>query len=387
MPSTNAIREKLRGYSPHERQFMEAEELANSIFTHRAPAAIQVISTSSTYYVDHGINHTQRVIAKLNDLNDLLRSHDQMNQKEAFTILVSAYYHDMGLFIGRISGEEPRTTREEHHIRSAEIVQKLNDRGFLHIPHEELDSIKKVIQAHRVIDLTQLPTDQRITGLNIKTRLLGALLRIADACDCDRSRAPKSIFDLFYEDIPENSREHWRNLFHVTDVTFEVNRAAIVVSFNFSGNSVERIRKFRLGNLLKKKLEKELKSVEKVFFQYGIPLARVEIRDFGSGEFMDFSSMFTSENTVIVTLCSDFVRVDELVAIVNNFVSDTPDGVRLIVEFRPPEGPLFINTGLNIDSNRLDEMKLELEEALGPDLWRVSGEVVEKITIRSGVAT
>ena len=385
MPSTNTLAGKLVGYGLHEAQFIEARELAKNILTGNVPAGIQAISTEKSYFVDHGIDHSERIIAKLNALNGFIS--DQINRKEAFIALVAAYYHDIGMFIGRRAGEDPEQTRREHHRRSAEAIQMLNDRGFLHIPQQELEVVKKVIEAHRLTDLNQLPIIQRIGGFAIRTRLLGALLRIADSCDCDGSRAPKAIYDLFYENIPENSREYWRMHFPVTDVTFEDTRASIVVSINFAGEPNEKIEKHRIGNLLKRKLENELQTVEEVFSYYIIPLVRVEIRDFGSGRLVDFSSLPAYENIATVTLRSNFERVAELVEIVTRFASRTSDGIPLVVEIRPPEGPLFINTELNIDSNRLEEMKSELEETLSSDLWRVSGEVVEKIPIRSGVVT
>ena len=376
--------QQLSGTGQDQAHFIEAQELARNILTRNVPTGIQVVSTEDSYYVDHGIDHIERVIAKLNALNDLISN--KMNRKEAFIILVATYYHDIGMFIGRHAGENPDQTRREHHRRSSEAIQMLNDGGFLHLPREELEVIRRVIEAHRLIDLNELPMIQRIEGFEIRSRLLGAFLRIADSCDCDRSRAPRVIFDLFYENIPENSRGYWRMHFPVTDVTFEDSRASIVVSINFGTEPRERIENHRIAKLLKRKLENELQSVEGVFSYYTIPLVHVEIRDFSSGGLIGLSSLSTYENTITVTLCSDFDRVEDFIDIVAGFSSNTSDGIPLVVEIRPPEGPLFINTVLNIDSGRFEEMKLELGETLGPDLWRVSSEVIEKRTIRSGVA-
>lgn len=260
MPSNNSLLLRLTRYSHYEEQFTRAKNLVEDILAHQAPEGLQVLSTDESYYTDHGVGHIQRVISKLEALDALLRI--PVNEKEAFILLVAAYFHDIGMFLGRREGEDAETARREHHRRGADIIQKLNDEHYLDIDSPELSIIKKVIEAHRVIDLKELPESQMIEGIKIRTRLLGALLRIADSCDCDRSRAPKAIFDLFYESIPENSKEYWRIHFPITDVTFEDRRASIAISINFAGEPNEKIEKYRIANLLKKSLRKSCEALK-----------------------------------------------------------------------------------------------------------------------------
>ena len=349
----------------------------------QVPQGLQVISTDQSYYVDHGIDHIRRVVSKLEDLDKFLSN--PINEKEAFVLLVATYFHDIGMFLGRREEEYPEQTRREHHIRSAEVIQRLNDENYLDINLPELSIIKKVIEAHRVTDLGELLESQRIEGTEIRTRLLGALLRIADSCDCDRSRAPRAIFDLFYQLIPESSRQYWEIHFPITDVSFNERRASIVISIDLNGDLIEKIENHRGGNWLKKKLMDELESVSAVFRYYNIPLVRVEILDFDLGECIDFSLLPIYGDVITVTLRSGFERVDQLVSVVTRFVSNTFDGIPLVIEIRPPEGPLYIDTELRIDSNRLEEARSALEETLGSDLLLVSTDIVEKITIRRGM--
>lgn len=384
MPSVSPLERMLEDFGTHKAQFIEAKEFAKNIFTRQIPEGIQIISTEESYYVDHGLDHIKRVISKLNDLNGFLSN--QLNKKEVFIILIGTYYHDIGMFIGRRRNEDPEQARREHHRRSAEVIQMLNDRDYLHIPSEELSVIEKVIEAHRLIDLTQLPESQMIEGFEIRTQLLGAMLRIADASDCDRSRAPRAIFDLFYDFIPENSKEYWQRHFPVTDIRFEDTRASIVVTIHFGEGLKERIEQFRAGNLIKRKLEKELSSVQEVFRYHIISLVRVEIQDFDSGRMIDFSSFPVYETAATVTLCSDFERVDDFVEIVNPFSTDALNGIPLVIEFRPPEGPLFVDTGVYI-GEELEEVKSVLQETLGDDLWGVKVEAFEKITVRRGAVS
>jgi len=354
------------------------------ILSNQIPIGLQAISTYEDYYTDHGIGHVQRVISKRESLDQFLCP--PINQKEAFVLLVAVYFHDIGMFLGRRELEDPRQVRAEHHTRSAEIIQWLNDEHYLDIDDLELRIIKKIVEAHRVTDLQQLAENQRIEGTDIRTRLLGALLRIADSCDCDRSRAPKAIFDLFYEHIPPGSRQYWQVHFPVTDVSFNAGRASIVVSADLNTDLKQKIEKHRIGNLMKKELKYELESVVEVFRLNNIPLVRVEIQDFDQGEWVDFSSLPGYEDIITITLRSNFQKVDQLVNTIAEFASSTSNGIPLVIEIRPPEGPIYIDTGISIESNRLEEISSRLREVLGPDLWLVSGNLVEKMTIRRGMA-
>lgn len=383
MPSTNRLFDKLTDCSPYEGQLKVATDLAHQLLN-APPEAIQAVSTERSYFVDHGIGHVERVIRKLDALDGFLAN--QINAKETFILLVAAYYHDIGMFIGRRENEDPEQTRSEHHTRSAEAIQTLNDEHRLEINRDELEIIKKVIKAHRVTPLAELPLSQRIEGSDIRTRLLGALLRMADSSDCDRSRAPKSIFDFFYDSIPEGSREYWKIHFPVTDVTFEGGRASIVVSINFEGDTRERIEKHRIANLLKRKLEGELASVEAVFKYYTISLVRVEIKDFDSDTLVDLPSLPSHEDIATITLCSDSEKIGDLIDVVTPFLSDTTSAFPLVIEFRPPEGPLFVDTRVKIDGDELDQIRIQLQERLGSDLWGLKGQAIEKMTLRRGRA-
>jgi hypothetical protein len=379
------IVERVSASKSYGTQFRVARDFANLIFHRTPPATVQIIATEQGYYVDHGIEHVTRIVDKLNALEGLLNS--RLNVVESFILAVAAYYHDISMFIGRNNEDTPDRVRDQHHTRSAEIIQMLNDRHTLNIGTHELGIIKRVIEAHRQIDIATLPANQRIAGSSVRTQLLGAFIRIADACDCDSSRAPKVIFDLFYDQIPENSIEYWRAHFPVTDATFERLRAAIVLSIDFSGDIQERVEKYRSSNLLKRKLESELDGVEAIFQSYNIPIARVEIRDFNTSNIIDLQSPPAYENVATVFLSSRSERIGVLAQVATPLISNAGDATPLIVEFRPPEGPLFADTAVKIGKNQLDEFQSQLKTSLGDDFRGFEiHSAVEKTTIRRGLA-
>jgi hypothetical protein len=130
-------------------QFRSARDFANLIFQRTPPAALQIIATEDSYYVDHGIEHVNRIIAKIDALDALLDS--QLNIAESFILAVAAHYHDISMFIGRNEGDTPEQVRDQHNIRSAEIIQMLNDNHHLAIGPHELGILRRVIEAHRQI--------------------------------------------------------------------------------------------------------------------------------------------------------------------------------------------------------------------------------------------
>lgn len=385
MSSKKPLESRLPRHSTYDGQFIKAKNLVELILKHQSPPCLQVIATEESYYTDHGIGHIERVISKLENLVNFLD--EPINETETFVLLISAYFHDIGMFLGRKDEENPEQTRKQHHERSAEIIQSLNDRKFIDIDIAELGVIKKVIEAHRITDTQKFPETQRIAGNKVRTQLLGALLRIADACDCDRARAPRAIFEIFSQNIPESSKKYWQIHFPVTDVNFDKMRASIVVSIDLGEDLEGRIETIRMGNWLKKELSEELSSVSRIFLSNEIPLVRVEVKEFSSGQFIEFSQFPEHENYLMITVGSYFDKTGELMSKIAGSISDMSCGIRLIIEIRPPEGPLFIDTKTNIDVNEFEKVRTELmddrELRMSLDIRETPG----KVTLRSGVVS
>ena len=50
------------------------------------------------------------------------------------------------------------------------------------------------------------------------------LLRIGDATDLDKRRAPESIFKIYEKFIPQISKNHWKKHFPISAVRFDENK-------------------------------------------------------------------------------------------------------------------------------------------------------------------
>jgi hypothetical protein len=381
--AANELLERLNAQNNYHTQFAQAKQLAEQIFHQTPPATIQIMSTDQRYFVDHGIDHVNRIISKLNALNLLLVQ--PLNLAESFVLVVAAYYHDISMFIGRRAGETPEHVRDNHNTISADLIQSFVDRGLIIINQEELDLIKDVIRAHRQVDLAEITECARIDDQSIRTRLLGAFLRIADACDCNRARTPKVVFDLYFNQIPEGSRGFWQLNPLVTDVTIERNRASVILSANFNGSVKDKIEKCRIANYLVKEINSELATVEDTFNRNNVSLFRAEVRDFHSGKIIDLTDMPFAEKTATIALISNSNAVEKLAQIIGKYVANNAQSLPLVVEFRPSEGPLFANPEIKVDINRIDDLKTEVQTDLGGDLWGFS--IIERIVTLRGIVT
>ena len=355
--SVSSLDKMLVSNSPCRTDYLVVKCFIEKLLKIQPPQNAQVISTEKAYYDDHGISHIERVILKLDKLHELIN----MNEREASLLLIAAYCHDLGMFCGRRKGESPDVTRTEHHLRSAQAFQDFNDKRF-HFDIARADPIKRIISAHRVIDLHDLPEEQRIEGNVIRTRLLGSFLRIADACDCDHSRTPEAIFDAYYSHIPEKSRKYWQKLLCVTSVDFDTQRSAIVVSITIDGSLTEKVATYRSGNIVRQNLLRELHSVTEVFRKYGVPLTTVNIMNFGSGKYIDPSYPPIYARYFLISLKAWSTRIDSLTKTLSSFVSN--DGFPLIIELRHPEGPLFFDSDIKLDGTKVGELTDSLRESL-----------------------
>jgi hypothetical protein len=319
------------------------------------------LQTESDFYTDHGIGHLERVLEKLALLSPFLA--EEMNSREIFLLLVAAYCHDLGMFLGRRDGEDPSQTRREHHIRSAELVRGLVDDHHIDLEHFELPIVQSLIRAHRVINLDEIQEEQQIGNDKIRTQLLGALLRIADACDIDHRRAPESIF-AFYEDlIPPVSRERWRRHQIVSGVQFNQRRSSVVVSVDLDGSFSETIEKTRIANVVRKELEREMQSVSGVFSRHNIGLVHVDFKDFNR-DYIDLTELPLSEDFVLLQVSSNTQSFESLYTAIQNYLL-VDSGPTLVIHIAPVEGPLYIDTRHRVRQMNLADLERATRQTLG----------------------
>lgn len=242
-----------------------------------------------THYTDHTVCHSTRVIKHIDDLTALLPREDKLNDNEGFVLLAAALLHDVGmqrvnvfdsdvaphLFTPQVvaQGRSSKAlceelVREHHHLISAEWIRtELSstwpNRNFV-------EEIAGVVKGHTKVDLGVLE-DHRKAGEPMRTRLLAALLRLADELDLDFRRV--DLDRLKHASITPESKAHWWKCHYVESVDV-LEHGRIQVTFRFSSEDTGQVRDIIRGLVLDGLRQKiaDDQLVDLLWKNYGLPL-------------------------------------------------------------------------------------------------------------------
>lgn len=148
-------------------------------------------------FADHGPGHALRVKSFATQLSYLLGC----STAERHLLRAAALFHDVGNAADRVN----------HHLISAEAVEKLTARGDLPYTEKEAELIAVLCRWHRS-DYDPARTDE-LRGETIRTGLLASLLRMADRLDIDHRRYDYNaqftrVLEFFYpQEMP-----YWKSL-------------------------------------------------------------------------------------------------------------------------------------------------------------------------------
>lgn len=148
-------------------------------------------------FADHGPGHALRVKSFATQLSYLLGC----SVTERHLLRAAALFHDVGNALDRVN----------HHLISADAIEKLTARGELPYTEAEAELIAALCRAHRGdYDAEQVDT---LRGETIRTGLLASLLRMADRLDIDHRRYDYTaqftkVLEFFYpQEMP-----YWKSL-------------------------------------------------------------------------------------------------------------------------------------------------------------------------------
>jgi len=184
------------------------------------------------HFTDHSISHSDRIIEKI---QEILKGQPfiDLKDKECFILCAAAYLHDIGMQIPKskllaypdlntlldksnlrrqdLDNQEHLASfvREWHHLFSEYMI--LNsliwndlDLGLGDLHPGDVAKIALVAKGHRKVDLF----DSEFSPVGgIRLRLLTALLKLADALDCDKKRVDLAKLGIL--DLDLNSKLHW----------------------------------------------------------------------------------------------------------------------------------------------------------------------------------
>lgn len=266
------------------KRFNEAEKLAQSIFSDETPYV------PLPYFTPHGVSHCKAVEECL---NKIIWGTEESNEddfvpspKEAMYVLSAAWLHDIGMMYGIFDGEDPEdlqdskkviALRAEHELRTSKYIhdrwhsecgwsdeQKvwLTNICVYHRRHHPLSTL-----CPRGIELKSRGGEERL-----RLGVLAALLRLADACHVDQSRAPGPLMALYNSlGMPQDAVCHWERAKLISDVEFDRTRNRINLRglcppvFNFGLGSFDLQE---ITEIVRSDVEEELRSVQPVLMAY-----------------------------------------------------------------------------------------------------------------------
>jgi hypothetical protein len=194
---------------------------------------------------------------------------EDLNTYEIFLLLVAAWLHDWGM-IGE-AGEDPLAIRESHHKRTEDYFEKLHEKIDLNL-HEALIA-GRISKGHRKENLFSAEYDDMIIGqgIRIRTRLLSAVLRMADEMDVTHSRTPEVIY---YTINPSGkSKEEFEKHLSITGIgQLDVPHKVYLTGIARDPMGAKAIRE------LTSKIQTELNTVKSILSENGIQLDTVELR-------------------------------------------------------------------------------------------------------------
>lgn len=209
-------------------------------------------------FTSHGLDHTKRVIYHLNAIIKVCdEGRSGMTDLEAYLLYASAWLHDIGCLLGR----------EEHSIKSAEMIEELQGR-YIEGIEDKVPFLQLIIRAHsRKEELKEVPEYVYLYGEKVKLRFIAALFRLADACDIDRRRAPKVVYGFIKKELKSKSKKYWIAHQHVDSVSFDVEARTIVIGVQDEEKVAVIIRDF----------EKELDSIRTILEGNGFPCKELRV--------------------------------------------------------------------------------------------------------------
>lgn len=220
--------------------YITNETFINSI--HNIRQAVSAIWTEDVRivhdYTDHGLEHSERIFAKLHGLLAPENAFDSLQENELYVLIIGVMLHDIGMqcdvkkhpqimdaavknfgakfdtefasgTANAYSKKEQNEIRKNHHLLTAAWLD-CGFKGKSGFPNHALQSIDSqyredlinVCRFHSKLDITDCPERSRIS--RIRCQFLAALLRLGDELDIDKYRVNLQTVETFNFD-PENS--------------------------------------------------------------------------------------------------------------------------------------------------------------------------------------
>ena len=224
------------------------------------------------FYNRHGPSHSQKVWEIIKKILVVQSWNSVLSEYELFLERAAAWCHDLGMIKREGENfEDPEVcegVRKKHHERVIDYILKhWKELGLSSEPEALL--LANICWAHSSkVRLSDLKKKERILVgekvVEVKTRFLGAILRLADALDAGRDRLPPENYRNHPEIPKSQHKEYWKH--EVVD-SVEITDGNIILQM-----SVKHEYPVDVVEEVKKKLNEELESVKGVLSEYDLDL-------------------------------------------------------------------------------------------------------------------
>lgn len=230
-----------------------------------------------TYYTDHSVEHSQRIIGKLDGLTEaIMASSTPLSAAEIYVMLAAAYTHDIGMQDEQSVNGDLNEARRKHHELAEDIIlrsiRQPEKAVSLNITNEPdiINAVALVAKGHRQIDIEHDPDyeDFDLGDEPVRIRLLAALLRLADELDIDYRRVQMHRLNLM--EVPTESQLHWYKCYYVSGV--KIQNGYVIVHYRFPQADQCRHYERIITKLVHPKLEATCAQLRAIFREYGFQI-------------------------------------------------------------------------------------------------------------------
>ena len=304
--------------SSYEISLEKKLEADDPILTAKYTTIVKSLETTNVYtqskfsfYTPHDFTHSKTIVKCLNwFVLDSLK--EKLSSSEIYMLLLSAYFHDIGMIVTQKEKEEKteEEIRSVHHIRSETIL--LDNHDDFGLTLGEATILGKICRGHRKEDLFEtyfdsLPLDQ---GNLIRIRYLAALLRISDEFDVTEKRISKFI----YKQLDPESRayEEFTKHSHIGGISYgsENQHHKVILAA-----TVETPEALQLIKTVCEKIQTTIDGIKGILANNGLSLEKIELKKTTHG-FIDKPFKFKlQESKIVELLIGSHLYSDETVAI------------------------------------------------------------------------
>lgn len=258
-------------------EWLTASDSERATMMERTVRSVFGLSTTETHtYTPHDPDHFARVEDLIWKLIPPKRWR-RLTAQERMFLTWAAWTHDIGMHRQLY---KPQTSdsnvRHEHVDRSAQwVMEKHLDLGMSVM---EAQVLAQIIRCHsRKYDLSDCPTRRQCHGSYVRSRLIAAYLRLADALDVTHQRVGSHQYDRFpylVESIGEASEDtvfHWVKSFVVAGIAVLHEKQEIEIEFQFPRQETDAPDRYELlVRYVMDELRSELQTVEETLSTHGL---------------------------------------------------------------------------------------------------------------------